>query len=276
MSVHSDKSHTTYFSDEPFYAPREQSFDIVAAEEDDSTLDRTIENGNFISPTSNDSSDMLASHMGHGYQHNDWMAEAFAQANLVSTAKPSGPIPEDILSNSSSSRLGHSESAHQFAQGLDIRIDEPEPRPLSEEIQACRELVEQIMREEAEFITTQPERGFLLWVGQSENTRIPFIMAQQAEIGILDAYKNVANTHHQLREAVISPDDLLSLEEYSEFFEQHEKGLAPLLNVYRDYVEALSNLNDILTNALDGNFGQLHEIVSSLTHVLDGLDANIL
>lgn len=250
FSVHSNGSHSTSLSNNPLTVPSDQSFEIIPEDEDSSTLDpRTVDKLELMSSPSNESSENPAFRLSHLPHPNDWMDEAFAETSLVSvsTTKPNGYVPEDILS--SSSDLQHSDSAHQYPPGLDIRISEPEPRPLYEDIQECRERIELLMREEADFISTPPDRGFLHWVAQVEGTCISPIIAQQAEMGMIEAYKNVAKAHNQLRESLISPDELVSLDEFSELFEQCQEGLSPLSPVYRDYVEALSNLNDILANA---------------------------
>lgn len=259
LSVYSMISHTSYFSPED-EASGERSFDMLHHVQDGSTLAAcSIERENIISSPSNESSQMSASMMTHWRQTSDWMSEAFARVSFVSSVKPDGKVPEDVGSNSSDSR--HSMSAPQFSPEMNIVIDEPDQRPLSEELRSCAGLTEELMSKEIEFISTGLDPGILQWVGQSEGALVPLMMAQQAEKGIQDAYSTVTTAHHDLRESLISPVDLGSLEKYSHFFEQHRQGLYTIQPVYRDYVEALSNLNDILTNALDGEFSKLHKTV---------------
>jgi hypothetical protein len=261
LSVCSAISDTSYFSPED-EALRERSFDTTHDVQDDSTLDaHTVERLDVISSPSNESSQMSTS-ITHWRQTSDWMSEAFARVSFVSRAKPDGQVPEDVYSNSSDSR--HSVSALQFSPKMDIVVDEPDPRPLSEELRSCSGLIVEVTREEAEFVSTRLYPGILQWVGQSEGALIPLMMAQQAEKGIQDAYNSVTTAHHDLWESLVSPVDLRSLEKYSEFFEQHRQGLYTIQPVYRDYVEALSNLNDILTNGLDGEFTKLYKTVCPL------------
>jgi hypothetical protein len=122
------------------------------------------------------------------------------------------------------------------------------------------------MKDEADFISTRLDPGILQWVGRSEDALIPIMMAQQAEKGIREAYESVTTAHYNLRESLVTPVDLCSLDEFSELVEQYQQGLSTLRPAYRDYVEALSNLNDILTNALDGEFSKLYKTVRVPTY----------
>ena len=259
LSVYSSSGHASCVSPggQLIYGPGEESFEIVKHDRNDSTLDvRMTKRRDPVPSLSSEFSEPPISLLRHSRRTSEWVGEALSRVSFISGTRSYWHVPEDVLSNSTDSQLG--DPAPQFSSGLDIVINGPDSLPISGELQTSLSLIEQMQRDEADFISTSLGPGVLQWVGQPKDALIPLIMAQQAEKGIRDAYSSVITAHHNLQGSLVFPMDL---RDFKQFLEGHNIGLPMLQTAYQDYVEALSNLNDILTNALDGDFGKMHRTV---------------